>query len=122
MLLDSGAGDDDAIAQAREEAHGLGLFIRSLVGLDRQAAMEAFGDFLGGTQFNANQIHFVNLIVDELTTNGVVEPARLYEPPYTDLTARGPEALFSEQQVNNIVSILDAVRANAAPDDTAGVA
>ena len=122
MLLESGAGDDKAIAKAKEDAHGLGLFIRSLVGLDRQAAMEAFGGFLDGTALGANQIHFVNLIVDELTSNGVVEPARLYEPPYTDLTARGPEALFSAEQVDNIVSILDAVKQNAAPGAGTGVA
>ncbi|MGV7607458.1 type I restriction-modification enzyme R subunit C-terminal domain-containing protein [Mycobacterium kansasii] len=122
MLLESGAGDDKAIAKAKEDAHGLGLFIRSLVGLDRQAAMEAFGGFLDGTALSANQIHFVNLIVDELTSNGVVEPARLYEPPYTDLTARGPEALFSAEQVDNIVSILDAVKQNAAPGAGTGAA
>lgn len=92
------------------------------MGLDRQAAIEAFGDFLAGTELSANQIHFVNLIIDELATNGVVEPARLYEAPYTDLTARGPEAIFSEQQVDNIVNILDAVRNNGAPDGAAGVA
>jgi type I restriction enzyme R subunit len=122
MLLQSGAGDDKAIAKAKEDAHGLGLFIRSLVGLDRQAAMEAFGGFLDGTALGGNQIHFVNLIVDELTSNGVVEPARLYEPPYTDLTARGPEALFSAEQVDNIVSILDAVKQNATPGAGTGAA
>lgn len=115
MLLDSGVGDTRAIARAIEESHGLGLFIRSLVGLDRHAAMEAFGGFLDGTQFNANQIHFVNLIVNELTDNGVVEPARLYEPPYTDLTARGPESMFTEGQVDDIVDILKNVRDNAVP-------
>ena len=78
--------------------------------------------FLDGTALSTKQIHFVNLIVEELTTNGVVEPARLYEIPYTDLTARGPEAMFSGEQVGNIVSILDAVRQNAAPEDAAGVA
>jgi type I restriction enzyme R subunit len=116
MLLESGAGDDRAIAQAREEAQGLGLFIRSLVGLDRHAAMEAFGSFLDGTTFRPNQIHFVNLIVDELANNGIVEPARLYESPFTDLAATGPESMFSEGQVDNIVDILNAVRENAAPD------
>ena len=95
MLLESGAGDDHAVAQAKEEAQGLGLFIRSLVGLDRQAAMEAFGGFLAGTQLNANQIHFVDLIVNELTANGVVEPGRLYESPYTDLNLKGPQGMFS---------------------------
>ena len=113
MLLESGAGDDHAVAQAKEEAQGLGLFIRSLVGLDRQAAMEAFGGFLAGTQLNANQIHFVDLIVNELTANGVVEPGRLYESPYTDLNLKGPQGMFSEEQLDNIVSILKTVRANA---------
>jgi type I restriction enzyme R subunit len=113
MLLDSGAGDTAAIAQAKEESHGLGLFVRSLVGLDRQAALEAFGHYLDGTKFNANQLHFINLIVGELTNNGVMEPARLYESPFTDLAATGPESMFTESEVDNIVEILDTFRTNA---------
>ena len=35
MLLESGAGNADDVNRARDESHGLGLFIRSLVGLDR---------------------------------------------------------------------------------------
>ena len=46
MLLESGAGTEADIARAREEAHGLGLFVRSLVGLDREAATEAFDRYL----------------------------------------------------------------------------
>lgn len=115
MLLDSGAGDDDAITKAKEESHGLGLFIRSLVGLDQQAALEAFAHYLDGTTFNANQLHFINLIVGELTNNGVMEPARLYESPYTGLAGTGPEAIFTEGQVDNIVDILNIVKANALP-------
>jgi type I restriction enzyme R subunit len=117
MLLASEAGDAAAIAQAKEESLGLGLFIRSLVGLDRQAALEAFADYLDGTKFNANQIHFINTIVGELTNNGVMEPARLYESPFTDLAATGPESMFTENQVDNIVDILNTVRANAQPEE-----
>lgn len=120
LLLDSGAGNSAAIAQAKEDAHGLGLFIRSLVGLDHQAALEAFSEYLDGTKFNANQLHFIHRIVGELTNNGVMEPARLYESPFTDLAATGPESMFTEGQVDNIVDILNAVRANAQP--TEGVA
>ena len=58
MLIDSGAGDTDAITQAAKESQGLGLFIRSLVGLDRQAALEALAHYLAGSTFNANQVHF----------------------------------------------------------------
>ena len=94
------------IDQAKEESHGLGLFIRSLVGLDREAALEAFGTYLDGTKFTAEQIRFINLIVDELTANGVMEPARLYESPYTDHAPTGPKSVFAEADVDDIVDIL----------------
>jgi type I restriction enzyme, R subunit len=90
-----------------------------LVGLDREAAAEAFGAFLEGTRFTVDQIRFINLIVTELTANGIVEPARLYESPYTDHAPTGPDDVFGEADVDNIVAILNAVRANAAPEDGA---
>ena len=113
MLIDSGAGESADIDRAKEDAHGLGLFVRSLVGLDREAAMEAFGAFLDGTKFGADQIQFVNLIVAELTANGVMEPVRLYESPYTDSAPKGPDTVFPDADVENIVDILRTVRANA---------
>lgn len=84
MLEASGAGGPEDIARAREEAHGLGLFIRSLVGLDRTAVTEAFSEFLTDTTFQVAQIRSVDLIVDHLTANGVMEARRLYEAPFTD--------------------------------------
>jgi len=117
MLIDSGTGDAADIAQAKEQSQGLGLFVRSLVGLDREAAAEAFGAYLDGTKFSADQIRFINLIVNELTANGVVEPARLYESPYTDNAPTGPDTVFLDADVDNIVVILNVVKANAAPID-----
>ena len=115
MLIDSGTGEPADIAQAKEQSQGLGLFIRSLVGLDREAAVEAFGAYLDGAKFTADQIRFINLIVNELTANGVVEPARLYESPYIDHAPTGPDTVFPEADVDNIVHILNTVRANASP-------
>ena len=119
MLIASGTGDANDIADAKERSHGLGLFIRGLIGLDRAAAVEAFGAYLDGTTFSADQIRFVNLIVDELTATGTVEPARLYETPYTDHVPTGPDHVFGDADVDNIVEILKTVRANAAPTDAA---
>ena len=119
MLIDSGAGEPADIAAAKEQAHGLGLFVRSLVGLDRQAAAEAFGSYLDGSRFSADQIRFINLIITELTANGVVEPARLYESPYTDHAPTGPDDVFGDNDVDSIVGILNTVKANAAPVDAA---
>jgi type I restriction enzyme R subunit len=113
MLVESGAGGAEDIRRAAEESQGLGLFVRSLVGLDRQAAKEAMAGFLAGKALSANQIEFVNLIVNHLTEHGVMEAARLYESPFTDLTPRGPDELFSSGQVDELVKILDSVRACA---------
>ena len=116
MLVDSGAGTEADIAKAREESHGLGLFIRSLVGLDRVAATEMFDRYLTDTTFSVNQLRFVQLIVEHLTANGVLEVARLYESPFTDHAPQGPDLIFSETQVDGIVAILDDARSRALPD------
>ena len=113
MLTENGVGAADDIQRAAEESQGLGLFVRSLVGLDRQAAKEALAGFLNGKTWNANQIDFVNLMVNHLTEHGVMEAAMLYEPPFTDLTARGPDGLFSSVQVDELISVLEQVRVTA---------
>lgn len=33
----------------------------------------------------ALQIHFIDLVINCLTDNGVMDASRLYEPPFTDL-------------------------------------
>jgi type I restriction enzyme, R subunit len=111
MLAENGVGAAEDIERAAEESQGPGLFVRSLVGLDRQAAKEALAGFVAGLA--ANQIEFVNLIVDHLTEHGVMDAAMLYESLFTDLTPRGPDELFSSAQVDELVGVLDTVRSTA---------
>jgi type I restriction enzyme R subunit len=113
MLADSGVGAAEDIQRAASESQGLGLFVRSLVGLDRQAAKEALAGFLDGKSLSANQIEFVNLIVNHLTEHGVMDAAMLYRSPFTDLTPRGPDGIFSSQQVDDLVVAIDQVRRSA---------
>lgn len=114
----SGAGTETDIARAREESHGLGLFIRSLVGLDRGAAMTLFDRYLSDTNFSTNQLRFIQLIVEELTAKGVMDVARLYESPFTDHAPSGSDTYFTDGQVLDIVAILRKVRNHALPDVT----
>src|SRR5690606_39437424 len=57
----------------------LTVFIRSLVGLDRNAAKEAFAAFLDENRYSAQQIRFVEMIIDRLSHSGVIDPGQLYE-------------------------------------------
>ena len=56
----------------------------------------------------------LNLIIDHLTEHGSIEPARLYESPFTDFNPRGVEGLFSPPQVKELLTIVSAVHDNAA--------
>jgi type I restriction enzyme R subunit len=113
LLGESGVGEPEDIRRAVDDAQGLGLLVRSLVGMDRAAAKEALARFTNGKTLTANQLEFVNLIVDHLTEHGVVEAARLYESPFTDLTPHGPDALFKATEVDELLGTLLAVRATA---------
>jgi type I restriction enzyme R subunit len=113
MLAESGIGATEEITRAKAESHGLGLFVRSLVGMDREAAKEALAGFLSGKTLGANQIEFVDLIVNHLTEYGVMDAALLYESPFTDITPQGPDGIFTSAQVDELVLLLDEVYARA---------
>ena len=112
MLLDAG-GTQEVIERAKEQSNGLGFFIRSLVGLDHDTAKQAFSQFISGTSVSANQIEFVNLVVNYLTENGVMEADRLYESPFTDINPQGPEGVFQSTQVDIIVNVLTEINLRA---------
>ena len=112
MLIEAG-GSPELIDKAREQNHGLGIFIRSLIGLDREAATQAFSEFISGTTATPNQIEFINLVVQHLTENGVMEPDRLYESPFTDINPLGPEGIFPSAKVDQMVKVLIDIRLKA---------
>ncbi len=83
---------------ARSGAPSLAHFIRGLVGLDRVAAQEAFSRFLSDRSLTAPQICFIEMIIDQLTARGVMDASALYEPPFSNLHAGGPDALFAGKE------------------------
>lgn len=93
----------------RTGAPSLPWFVRSLVGMDRAAAQDAFSRFLNDRSLTSAQIRFVEMVIDQLTSRGVMESSALYEPPFSNLHAGGPEALFAGRE-NVVDGIFGALR------------
>jgi type I restriction enzyme R subunit len=113
IFIEEGVADDVELEGIRNEG-GLGVFIRSLIGLDREAAKNAFSSFIDGKTLTANQIEFIDLVIDHLTERGVLDPRRLYESPFTDLDDQGVNGIFELGDVKELVKVINDVKARAA--------
>jgi type I restriction enzyme, R subunit len=114
-ILNASGIDAAQLTSAVNANGGLGRFIRKLVGLEPGAVKEAFEKFLSDGSYSANQIRFINLIVDELTKNGTMEPARLFESPFMDIAPTGPDMIFAFPDVEVIVDTLNNFNHNMYP-------
>ena len=113
VFIAAGVAEQTDLEKVRADG-GLGVFVRSLIGLDREAAKQAFDRFQSLRTLSANQIEFLNMIIDHLTERGVMDPGLLYESPFTDLDAMGVEGIFKSGDVVELVDILEEVRKRAA--------
>ncbi len=113
MFAEAGFTQADIDASGRA-AGGLGLLVRSLVGLDRSAAKAAFAQFLVGKRLNANQLEFVNMLIEHLTAEGIVDPELLFESPFTDIDPLGVGGVFEPSDTEKVVDILSNIKSNAA--------
>ncbi len=113
VLSDHKIGKPEFIDQAKQQNEGFGIFVRTLVGLDREVAKSLFNEFLASTTYNANQIEFINLIINQLVDHGIVDVGLLYGSPFTDISPTGPDALFTSEQVNRIVELLETIKSSA---------
>ena len=91
----------------------LPLFIRSLVGLDRQAVQEAFSKYLHGTSYNEKQIRFVEMLIEHLTMRGILEASQLYEPPFNQIHYEGIDGVFGDGDADNIFGVVEAFNQSA---------
>lgn len=62
LFTASEVGSRERFEQVFGHQQSLGTFIRGLVGLDREAATEAFGEFLHNTTYSATQIRFIDQV------------------------------------------------------------
>lgn len=91
----------------------LGEFVREIVGLDMNAAKEAFSEYLTNTSLDSRQIYFVNQIVEYIVHNGMLKDfSVLQESPFTDQGS--VVEIFTDISVwLGIKKVIDTINANA---------
>ncbi|MEE1618728.1 DEAD/DEAH box helicase family protein [Brachybacterium sp. J153] len=115
ILVEQGEGTPEALASASGE-RGLGIFVRSLVGLDRAATEAAFAEKIAPGGLNATQQEFLRMVIDELTRRGEMQPERLYQSPYEDRAATRIDIVFPrESEADAVFAVLHDIERAAAP-------
>lgn len=84
------------------------------MGMDMNAAKNAFSEYLAGVDLDSRQIYFVNQIVEYIVQNGVMKDLSvLQEPPFTDQGS--VVEIFTDLSVwAKVKSVIDRINANAA--------
>lgn len=101
----------DYVAEYGEKP--LGEFVREIVGLDMNAAKEAFSEYLSNAELDSRQIYFVNQIVEYIVHNGMMKDLSvLQDSPFTD---QGSVVdIFTDMTVwVGIRRIIESINANA---------
>ena len=107
-----GAGNREAYQATYGTEQPLGNLVREIIGLDVKAAREAFAEFLALGTLTADQMTFINQIIDHLVHNGMMNPQALFEPPFTDYHDQGPAGVLP-QLATETVAVIRRVNQNA---------
>lgn len=82
-------------------------FVRSIIGLNAKAAKALFADFINREGINAEQMNFIDTLINFLTINGTIDKAMLFDRPFTDINQNGVSGLFKDEDIFRIIKIID---------------
>lgn len=96
------------------EEQPLGKFVRKIIGLDIEAAQKHFATFIQQANLNANQITFIQKIIDYLNKNGVLDKTMLTQPPFNDQDDNGIIGIFPEEdKLVKVIQLIEEINHNA---------
>ena len=53
------------------------------------------------------------MVIEHLTDQGVMDPALLYDPPFTDVAPTGPDTMFDEENVTRLFAKIAEINQSA---------
>lgn len=112
FLFDQGSMGSKEVFKEVYGEKPLGEFIRSVVGLDKVEAKNAFSKLVNFASLNTHQIQFMELIIEYFSVNGVMEVKQLFNPPFSDIYAGGMIKLFDSQVAVQIADTVKEINSN----------
>lgn len=95
-----------------DTAGDMAVAIRTIVGLEPEVVAEHFAKFLAAhPRLSAKQQRFMALLQNHIARFGSISLNKLYEAPFTQVSTNGPDDLFDDATVNELIAILDRFRA-----------
>ena len=90
----------------------LGLLVRKIAKLEKEAAMKAFSEFINDQSLNINQINFVQKIIDYVVNNGYIESVKIllmppFDKPYNFMK------LFNTVEQGKLIKLINDIKENA---------
>ena len=103
----------EKISNVYGKNESFGIFIRSLIGLDREAINKEFSEFLNTEKFNSNQIELINLIIENIVKYGAYSKNEIPKLS-NDILGTSISNIFTDNNdLQKIVDIIDKINSNA---------
>lgn len=107
----------DVLAQFYDAALPLDFILRSIVGMEPAVVKARFAAFVQKHPgLNAKQTRFLSLLQNHLARHGAIEIARLYDSPFTRVDADSIDGVFSDEQADELIALLNTFGPNPAQE------
>jgi type I restriction enzyme R subunit len=87
--------------------------VRSIVGLNRNAAKQAFAEFLEIASLHPDLLSFLNEVVEYLVKNGTMRPRELFDSPFAQHNDKGVAGVLGEELAGKVVKLVRRINKNA---------
>ncbi|MFD7324695.1 DEAD/DEAH box helicase family protein [Streptomyces sp. NPDC059875] len=115
VFLAEGVASAEDLVHTTETAGGLGLFLRRVGGLDKQAAQAAFSAFMADHELTSRQMDLVGLMIRYVEANGYMDLRDLFRNPLFNSKGR-IDTQFSDTEIDALDIVFRDLRARAIPD------
>jgi type I restriction enzyme R subunit len=113
----------DVSLEVLQEFYGgatpLDQILRNIIGMEPNAVRERFEQFAHKhPHLTAKQTRFLSMLQNHIAKYGAIELGRLYEDPFTLVDADGIDGVFSEDEADELINIINTFNPNINEETT----